>query len=93
MDEAQRLQRLAELAVRVGANVQPGQLVVMLYDGFLRFAAQGQAALASGALAATKPLVARYFAEHLAPEARGLKRAALAGASLLYALDAEALAG
>ncbi len=26
----------------------PGQLVVMLYDGFLRFAAQGQAALASG---------------------------------------------
>jgi len=27
--EAQRLQRLAELAVRVGANVQPGQLVVV----------------------------------------------------------------
>ena len=26
----------------------PGQLVVMLYDGFLRFAAQGQAALAGG---------------------------------------------
>ncbi len=29
MDEAQRLQRLAELAVRVGANVQLGQLVVV----------------------------------------------------------------
>ena len=29
MDEAQRLQRLADLAVRVGANVQPGQLVVV----------------------------------------------------------------
>jgi len=29
MDEAQRLSRLAELAVRVGANVQPGQLVVV----------------------------------------------------------------
>jgi aminopeptidase len=29
MDEAQRLQRLAELTVRVGANVQPGQLVVV----------------------------------------------------------------
>ena len=29
MDEAQRLERLAELAVRVGANVQPGQLVVI----------------------------------------------------------------
>ena len=29
MDEAPRLQRLAELAVKVGANVQPGQLVVV----------------------------------------------------------------
>jgi aminopeptidase len=29
MDEATRLQRLADLAVRVGANVQPGQLVVV----------------------------------------------------------------
>ena len=54
---------------------------------------QRQAAIASGALAATKPVVARYFAEHLTPEARGLKRAAMAGAELLYALDAEALAG
>ena len=40
-----------------------------------------------------KIVVARYFAEHLAPEARGLKSAALAGAGLLYALDAAALAG
>ena len=54
---------------------------------------QREAALATGALATTKPVVARYFAEHLAPEARGLKRAAMAGAGLLYALDAEALAG
>ena len=54
---------------------------------------QREAAMASGALAKTKPVVARYFAEHLAPEARGLKRAAMAGADLLYALDAEALAG
>ena len=29
MDEAERLQRLAELSVRVGANVQSGQLVVV----------------------------------------------------------------
>jgi aminopeptidase len=29
MDEAERLKRLAELTVRVGANVQPGQLVVV----------------------------------------------------------------
>jgi hypothetical protein len=37
--------------------------------------------------------VARYFAEHIAAEARGHKAAAMAGAGLLYALDAEALAG
>ncbi|MDP3675162.1 MAG: acyl-CoA dehydrogenase [Novosphingobium sp.] len=50
------------------------------------------AAVAAGALAVSKPVVARYFAEHLAAEARGLKRAAMAGGELLYALDAEALA-
>ena len=51
------------------------------------------AAVATGGsgLAATKPVVARYFAEHLVPEARGLKAAAMAGAELLYALDAGAL--
>ena len=46
-----------------------------------------------GLLAATKPVIARYFAEHLVPEARGLKAAATAGAGLLYALDSAALAG
>lgn len=42
---------------------------------------------------AAKAVIARYFAEHLAPEARGLKRAAMAGAELFYALDAEQIAG
>jgi hypothetical protein len=46
-----------------------------------------------GAGGEAKQVVARYFAEHLAPEARGLKAAATAGADLLYALDAAALAG
>lgn len=46
-----------------------------------------------GAGGEAKAVVARYFAEHLAPEARGLKDAATAGAGLLYALDAQALAG
>ena len=46
-----------------------------------------------GPLARSKPVVARYFAEHVAAEARGLKLSALAGADLLYALDAETLAG
>ena len=48
---------------------------------------------AEGALAVTKPVIARYFVEHIVPEARGLKAAATAGADLLYALDAAALAG
>ncbi len=46
-----------------------------------------------GAGGEAKSVVARYFAAHLAPEARGLKVAAMAGAELLYALSAEALAG
>ena len=48
---------------------------------------------AEGALAVTKPVIARYFVEHIVPEARGLKAAATAGAELLYTLDAAALAG
>jgi len=43
-------------------------------------------------LAAAKQVVARYFAQHIATEAMGLKAAATAGADLLYALDAQALA-
>ncbi len=48
---------------------------------------------AEGALAVTKPVIARYFIEHIVPEAQGLKAAALAGSDLLYALDAAALVG
>jgi hypothetical protein len=43
--------------------------------------------------AKAKAVVAQYFARHIATEARGLKAQATAGADLLYALDAEALAG
>ncbi|MEY4238372.1 MAG: hypothetical protein RL339_973 [Pseudomonadota bacterium] len=43
--------------------------------------------------AKAKAVVADYFAGHIASEARGLKTQATAGAGLLYALDAEALAG
>jgi len=46
-----------------------------------------------GAGGEAKRVVARFFAEQIATEALGLKAAATAGASLLYALDAEALAG
>ena len=44
------------------------------------------------AIAHTKPVVARYFLTHILPEAAGLKAAAMSGAELLYALDAESLA-
>ena len=43
--------------------------------------------------AKAKAVIARYFASHIASEARGLKAQATAGSALLYALDAEALAG
>ncbi|HEX5644109.1 MAG TPA: acyl-CoA dehydrogenase [Erythrobacter sp.] len=53
-------------------------------------------AVASGAapsLAATKPVTVRFFLDRIVPEAQGLKASATAGAGLLYALPAEALAG
>ena len=50
---------------------------------------QRQARVAAGA----KTIVAEFFAAHVASEAAGLKHAALAGAGLLYALNAEELAG
>ena len=43
--------------------------------------------------AKAKAVVAQYFAQHIASEARGLKAQATSGAGLLYALGAEALAG
>ncbi|MEQ1640735.1 MAG: acyl-CoA dehydrogenase, partial [Novosphingobium sp.] len=46
-----------------------------------------------GAGGEAKRVVAHYFAAHIAAEARGLKASAVAGAGLIYALDAEALAG
>ena len=52
---------------------------------------QRQVPAAEGALAKTKPVVARWFAHDFAEETRGLKAAATAGAALLYELDAEAL--
>jgi 3-(methylthio)propanoyl-CoA dehydrogenase len=38
-----------------------------------------------------KIVVARFFAEHIASEIRGLKTSAMAGAGLLYAIDADVL--
>ena len=43
------------------------------------------------AIARAKPVVARYFLDHLVPEAAGLRAAAMGGAGLFYALEADAL--
>jgi alkylation response protein AidB-like acyl-CoA dehydrogenase len=48
---------------------------------------------ASPALAAIKPVTARFFLAHVVPEAIGLKGSAKAGAELLYSLDAAELGG
>jgi hypothetical protein len=47
----------------------------------------------SPALAGLKPVIARFFLETIVPEAAGLETSARSGASLLYALDAQALGG
>jgi len=49
------------------------------------------AAGAAPALAALKPVTARYFLEHVVPEAAGLEAAATAGAELPYSLSADQL--
>ncbi|WP_245228727.1 acyl-CoA dehydrogenase [Pontixanthobacter sp. CEM42] len=45
------------------------------------------------ALAATKPVTARYFLDHVVPEAAGLKAAATSGAALFYSVTTEQLTG
>ncbi len=55
--------------------------------------AQAVAAGEAPALAASKPVSARFFLSHIVPEAVGLESAAMAGAEMLYALDAEQLGG
>ena len=47
----------------------------------------------SPGLAATKPVTVRFFVEHIVTQTAGLRPASTAGAELLYALDANQLAG
>jgi len=57
----------------------------------LRQARAATAGEAPAGIAQAKPVVARFFIDHLVPEALGLKASALSGAATLYALDAAAL--
>ncbi|MCB2049225.1 MAG: acyl-CoA dehydrogenase [Novosphingobium sp.] len=78
---------------RLAASVDFQRMFAVAVAGW-QLARQARAARqlgAPGTLGTTKPLVARWFHDHIVLEAIGLKQSALAGASLLYDLDAEAL--
>jgi 3-(methylthio)propanoyl-CoA dehydrogenase len=107
-DDAKALSELASTCARIGewmlkdaslddrlAGSVPFQtMCAVAVAGWqlLRQARAAAAADAPGAIARTKPVVARYFLDHVVPEASGLAASASAGAALLYALDAAELA-
>jgi 3-(methylthio)propanoyl-CoA dehydrogenase len=107
-DDAKALSELARTCARIGewmlkdaslddrlAGSVPFQtMCAVAVAGWqlLRQARAAAAADAPGAIARTKPVVARYFLDHVVPEASGLAASASAGAALLYALDAAELA-
>jgi aminopeptidase len=62
MDEPQRLQRLAELTVRIGANVQPGQLVVI--GGFVENAPLMREIARASFRAGARRVEAAYLDQH-----------------------------
>ncbi|WP_299195749.1 acyl-CoA dehydrogenase [uncultured Erythrobacter sp.] len=59
----------------------------------LKRQAEAVAKGAAPALEEIKPVTARFFLDHIVPEALGLKASAISGAELLYALSSETLAG
>jgi len=85
----------ASLDDKLAASVAFQRMCAVAVAGWqlMRQARAAQRDGAPGTIAATKPLVARYFHDHIVPEASGLKGSAMMGASLLYDLDAGALTG
>ena len=85
----------ASLDDRLAGSVPFQTMCAVAVGGWLllRQARAAEAGEAPPALAKAKPVVARYFLDHVVPEAAGLKASATAGAATLYALDAEELAG
>jgi 3-(methylthio)propanoyl-CoA dehydrogenase len=95
LDVVDWMQGTASLDDKLAASVAFQRMFAVAVAAW-QLAAQARAATQQGApgtIATTKPLVARYFHDHIVPEAAGLKASAFAGANLLYDLDAEALAG
>ena len=94
-DSGQWMRDSATLDDRLAGSVPYCTMCAVAVAGW-QLLKQAQAAAlpdAPAAIAKTKPVVMRFFLDHVVPEAIGLKASAIAGAALFYALDAEALTG
>jgi alkylation response protein AidB-like acyl-CoA dehydrogenase len=90
--EIARWMREASLDDRLAGSVPFTAMSAVAVAGWqLARQAKAVAAGAAPALAASKPVTARYFLDHIVPETLGLAAAARGGAALLYSLEAEAL--
>jgi alkylation response protein AidB-like acyl-CoA dehydrogenase len=92
-DVADWMSSSASLDDRLAGSVAFCTMAAVTVAGWQLVRQVGALAGDEGALASAKLVVARYFAGPIAAETRGLKAAAMGGAELLYALDAQALAG
>ncbi|PLK27201.1 acyl-CoA dehydrogenase [Novosphingobium sp. TH158] len=82
----------ASLDDRLAGSVPFQTMCAVAVAGWQLLRQSRVAAAEGGTIARTKPVVTRWFLDHLVPEAAGLKASAMGGAALLYALDAESLA-
>ncbi|MDP5103228.1 MAG: acyl-CoA dehydrogenase [Erythrobacter sp.] len=90
---AQWMRDEASLDDRLAGSVPFCTMAAVAVAGWqLMKQAQAVAAGAAPSLNATKPVTVRFFLDRIVPEAAGLRAGAIAGADLLYALPAEALA-
>jgi len=86
------IQGQASLDDRLAGSVPFQTMCAVAVSGWQLLRQARAASGEDGAIARTKPVVARWFLDHVVPEASGLKASAMAGAACLYALDAEELA-
>ncbi|MFM5907367.1 MAG: acyl-CoA dehydrogenase [Novosphingobium sp.] len=82
----------ASLDDRLAGSVPFQTMCAVSVAGWQLLRQSRQSAEAGGALARTKPVVARWFIDNIVPEATGLKASACTGAATLYQLGAEDLA-
>jgi 3-(methylthio)propanoyl-CoA dehydrogenase len=91
-DTARWMRDDASLDDRLAGSVPFTAMAAVAVAGWqLARQADAVAAGAAPSLAASKPVTARYFLDHVVPEAMGMAAAARGGADLFYALSAEAL--